>query len=376
MLNIPGYTLLGAIKSTGTNLLFHAVRDSDGLPLILKTPIGHLARPARARALPPRVRHPAAAPGRARRAPASTPASSSRSARCCCWRRSRASPCPSARASPSRCPAPWSWPSPWPPRSPRSTAAASSTRTSSPPTSSSRPRERRASSTSAAPASSSWSTWMRSTPPSSRARWPYMSPEQTGRMNRSVDYRTDLYSLGITLYELLTGSRPFQGKDALEWFHAHMALAPTPPHERVPGPAARPLRHRPEAAGQGGRGALPERRGAAGRSGAVPGGRCAGARARTSRRACRTPHPLPAPAAALRARRAGRRPAPGLRARGPRAAGPSSSWCAATPASASPRWCTSCTSPWCASAASSSAASSTSSSRTSPTPPWPRPSAG
>jgi len=60
----------------------------------------------------------------------------------------------------------------------------------------------------------------------------YMSPEQTGRMNRSVDYRTDLYSLGITLYELLTGSRPFQGLDALEWFHAHMALAPQPPLER------------------------------------------------------------------------------------------------------------------------------------------------
>ncbi|HYO58708.1 trifunctional serine/threonine-protein kinase/ATP-binding protein/sensor histidine kinase [Archangium sp.] len=61
----------------------------------------------------------------------------------------------------------------------------------------------------------------------------YMSPEQTGRMNRSVDYRTDLYSLGITLYELLTGTRPFHGRDALEWFHAHMALAPQPPGERV-----------------------------------------------------------------------------------------------------------------------------------------------
>ncbi|HEX5751808.1 MAG TPA: AAA family ATPase [Archangium sp.] len=61
----------------------------------------------------------------------------------------------------------------------------------------------------------------------------YMSPEQTGRMNRSVDYRTDFYSLGITLYELLTGSRPFQGRDPLEWFHAHMALAPQPPLERV-----------------------------------------------------------------------------------------------------------------------------------------------
>jgi predicted ATPase/signal transduction histidine kinase/tRNA A-37 threonylcarbamoyl transferase component Bud32 len=59
----------------------------------------------------------------------------------------------------------------------------------------------------------------------------YMSPEQTGRMNRAVDYRTDFYSLGVTFYELLTGARPFQGRDALEWFHAHMAQMPRPPHE-------------------------------------------------------------------------------------------------------------------------------------------------
>ncbi|WNG27395.1 AAA family ATPase [Cystobacter fuscus] len=62
----------------------------------------------------------------------------------------------------------------------------------------------------------------------------YMSPEQTGRMNRVVDYRTDFYSLGVTFYELLTGQRPFQGKDALEWFHAHMARQPRPPHELNP----------------------------------------------------------------------------------------------------------------------------------------------
>jgi predicted ATPase/signal transduction histidine kinase/tRNA A-37 threonylcarbamoyl transferase component Bud32 len=63
----------------------------------------------------------------------------------------------------------------------------------------------------------------------------YMSPEQTGRMNRAVDYRTDFYSLGVTFYELLTGARPFQGRDALEWFHAHMAQMPRPPHELVSG---------------------------------------------------------------------------------------------------------------------------------------------
>ncbi|WP_257463258.1 trifunctional serine/threonine-protein kinase/ATP-binding protein/sensor histidine kinase [Archangium lipolyticum] len=62
----------------------------------------------------------------------------------------------------------------------------------------------------------------------------YMSPEQTGRMNRLVDYRTDFYSLGVTFYELLTGSRPFHGRDALEWFHAHMAQHPRPPHELIP----------------------------------------------------------------------------------------------------------------------------------------------
>ncbi len=61
----------------------------------------------------------------------------------------------------------------------------------------------------------------------------YMSPEQTGRMNRSVDYRTDFYSLGVTFYELLTGARPFQGRDALERFPAHMAQRPRPPHELV-----------------------------------------------------------------------------------------------------------------------------------------------
>ncbi|MBD1865440.1 MULTISPECIES: AAA family ATPase [Trichocoleus] len=59
----------------------------------------------------------------------------------------------------------------------------------------------------------------------------YISPEQTGRMNRSLDYRTDFYSLGITFYELLTGQLPFPTADILELVHCHIAKQPVPPHE-------------------------------------------------------------------------------------------------------------------------------------------------
>ncbi|CAM2154810.1 two-component system, LuxR family, sensor kinase FixL [Pararobbsia alpina] len=62
----------------------------------------------------------------------------------------------------------------------------------------------------------------------------YMSPEQTGRMNRSIDSRSDLYSLGVTLYELLTGTLPFHGADPMEWVHCHIARQAVPPSERDP----------------------------------------------------------------------------------------------------------------------------------------------
>jgi PAS domain S-box-containing protein len=57
---------------------------------------------------------------------------------------------------------------------------------------------------------------------------PYVSPEQTGRINRVVDYRTDLYSLGATFYELFTGEPPFSNTDPLELIHAHIASTPRP----------------------------------------------------------------------------------------------------------------------------------------------------
>ncbi|MEO8359859.1 MAG: sigma 54-interacting transcriptional regulator [Vicinamibacteria bacterium] len=60
----------------------------------------------------------------------------------------------------------------------------------------------------------------------------YMSPEQTGRMNRSVDSRSDLYALGTTFYEMLVGSLPFSAADPIGWIHCQVAQAPVPLHER------------------------------------------------------------------------------------------------------------------------------------------------
>ncbi|HSD29963.1 MAG TPA: AAA family ATPase, partial [Vicinamibacteria bacterium] len=62
----------------------------------------------------------------------------------------------------------------------------------------------------------------------------YVSPEQTGRMNRVVDHRTDLYSAGVVFYELLTGERPFRSSDPLELMHSHIARTPVPVAEVRP----------------------------------------------------------------------------------------------------------------------------------------------
>ena len=69
----------------------------------------------------------------------------------------------------------------------------------------------------------------------------YMAPEQTGRMNRSIDSRSDLYALGVTFYQMLTGSLPFTAADPMEWVHCHIARKPLPPSERsknIPAPVS------------------------------------------------------------------------------------------------------------------------------------------
>jgi predicted ATPase/signal transduction histidine kinase len=62
----------------------------------------------------------------------------------------------------------------------------------------------------------------------------YLSPEQTGRMNRAVDHRSDLYALGATFYEMLTGRTPFAASDAMELVHCHLAVRPAPPGDVQP----------------------------------------------------------------------------------------------------------------------------------------------
>ena len=66
-----------------------------------------------------------------------------------------------------------------------------------------------------------------------------MAPEQTGRMDRSIDSRSDLYALGVTLYQLMKGVLPFTATDQLEWVHCHVARRPMPPADRGEGAARR-----------------------------------------------------------------------------------------------------------------------------------------
>ncbi len=77
-------------------------------------------------------------------------------------------------------------------------------------------------------------TAARQPPGRTEAIYGYLSPEQTGRMSQPVDHRSDLYALGMTFYKMLTGVLPFQARDAMEWFHCHIARQPRPVGDLLP----------------------------------------------------------------------------------------------------------------------------------------------
>ena len=200
----------------------------------------------------------------------------------------------------------------------------------------------------------------------------YMSPEQTGRMNRSLDRRTDLYSLGVSFYQLLTGRLPFEASDPLELVHSHIARAPATAARAVAGGAAAGVRHRPQADGQGGGGSLPERERAEGGPRGVRWRRLRGRRRRsapsrwvaaTPPASCRFPQKLYGRDAEV-GDAAGR-----VRGRAPRRL-PGCCSSPATPASARARWSTRSTSRWSRGGAFVGRQVRPAQSRRSPSPPW------
>ena len=79
---------------------------------------------------------------------------------------------------------------------------------------------------------------------------PYISPEQTGRMNLPIDYRSDIYSLGVTLYQLFTKKLPFDAESPQEMIHSHIAQLPISPHEKDPQIPTSYFRHHHEVLSQ------------------------------------------------------------------------------------------------------------------------------